>query len=209
MSENYILGAGQIFTLFFVMLGPLKMLGSYAKVTHSLSPDKLRSVSTMAVVLSLLSLVVGGYLGKFLLGSWGIPVSVLELTSGIIFLLMALMLILIPHKPEPVTAKPAPEPEVHAPGIAFSMIVTPYGMAVVVGLLALSASLERTLLILGLLVFVLFLDLLSMLYIRQLMGKTGMLVMQMVGAAFAVLQASLAVQMILLAAKMLKNDLPL
>lgn len=209
MSENYIIGAGQIFTLFFVMLGPLKMLGPFAKATHLLPPQKIRAISTMAVLLSLVSLVVGGYLGKFLLGSWGIPVSVLELTCGVIFFLMALMLILIPRKQEPAGTKSTPEPDVHAPGIAFSMIVTPYGMAVVIALLALSQSLERTLLVLGLLVFVQFLNLLSMFYIRYLMGKIGVLVMQMVGAAFAVLQASLAVQMILIALRMLKTDFPL
>jgi len=209
MSENYILGAGQIFTLFFVMLGPLKMLGPYAKVTHSLSPEKLRSVSVAAVGLSLISLLAGGYLGQYLLESWAIPLSVLELTSGIIFLLMAMLMILTPHKEQPAEVKTTPEPEVKAPGIAFSMIVTPYGMAVVVGLLALSASMQRTLLILGLLVFVLLLDLLFMIYIRQLMGKTGMLIMQMVGATLAVLQASLAMQMVFLSIKLLKADLPL
>jgi multiple antibiotic resistance protein len=209
MSEDYIIGAGQIFTLFFVMLGPLKMLGPYARATHSLAPDKLRSVSVTAVGLSLISLLLGGYLGKYLLNSWAIPVSVLELTSGIIFLLMALLMIILPHKEEPAAVKTSPGPEVKAPGIAFSMIVTPYGMAVVISLLAVSASLHRSLLILGLLVFVLILDLLAMLYIRKLMGKTGTLVMQMVGAAFAVLQAALAVQMILISIKFLKADLPL
>lgn len=206
MSENYVVNAGQIFTLFFVMLGPLKMLGPYAKATHALTPDKLRSVSINAVILSLIAAVTGGYLGSHLLTSWDIPIAVLELTSGVIFFVMALMMIVIPHKEEPISVKTIPEPEVKAPGIAFSMIVTPYGMAVVIGLLAMSGSMQRTMLILGMLVLVLFLDLLAMLYIRKIMGKTGMLVMQIVGAALAVLQASLAMQMILLAVKLYRGE---
>ena len=209
MSENYIIGAGQIFTLLFVMLGPLKMLGPYAKATHTLSPEKLRSVSLKATVIALISLLIGGYIGKFLLGNWGIPLSVLELTSGVVFLIMALIIIFIPRKEEPAGVKANSETEVRPPAVAFSMIVTPYGVAVVIALLAASVSLHRTLLILGLLVFVLFLDLLAMLYIRQLMGKTGTMIMQMLGAVLAVLQAALAVQMIILALKLLKNDLPI
>jgi multiple antibiotic resistance protein len=209
VSESYLVNAGQIFTLFFVMLGPLKMLGPFAKASHSLTPEKLRTVSVNAVILSLISLIIGGYLGNYLLSSWGIPISVLELTSGIIFFVMALMMIVLPHKEAPVAVPSTPQPDATAPGVAFSMIVTPYGMAVIVGLLAMSASLQRTILILGLLVLVLVLDLLAMIYIRKIMGKTGMLIMQMVGAAFAVLQASLAIQMIIIAVRIFKSETPL
>src|SRR5207253_2910054 len=88
MAEDYILSAGQIFTLFFVMLGPLKMLSAFAKATQKMSSQELKKISYRAVGFATASLLIGGFLGRFLLLSWQIPVAILQLTSGAVFLLM-------------------------------------------------------------------------------------------------------------------------
>src|SRR5437868_466828 len=130
MAEDYILSAGQIFTLFFVMLGPLKMLSAFAKATQKMSSQELKKISYRAVGFATASLLIGGFLGRFLLLSWQIPVAILQLTSGAIFLLMAFSIFLQPTKEDSQIASEGSE--IQAPRIAFSMIVTPYGVAVIV-----------------------------------------------------------------------------
>ncbi|MBX2987167.1 MAG: hypothetical protein KF802_04650 [Bdellovibrionaceae bacterium] len=195
MSENYIASAAQIFTLFFVMLGPLKMLGPFAKASQSLSEAEIRKTAWRSTGLATLAAITGGFVGSFLLGKWGIPVTTLELTGGIIFLIAALLIIFRP----PAAASSEPAPPAKPPTVAFSMIITTYGMAVVIMLLSLSQSPQRTLLVLGLLLLVMLLNLLSMMNIRRLTGPAGALAMGALGTALSVLQVALALQMILMA----------
>ncbi|MNJ96859.1 hypothetical protein D3C87_145930 [compost metagenome] len=202
MEENYVIGAAQIFTLFFIMLGPLKMLGPFAKASQALPPQKLKKLSWQAVGIAAIAVLLGGFLGRGLLKSWGIGIPILELTSGLIFAFVAFGLILKPHKSE--VAGPLEAPNLQAPNVAFSMIVTPYGVAVLITLLTMSMSAQRTLLILGILGLVLILNLLAMIFIREVMGKIGALTMQLLGTVLSVLQAALAIQIIYVAISSLK-----
>jgi multiple antibiotic resistance protein len=203
MAQGYLLNPTQIFTVLFVMLGPLKMLGTFAKSTETLSLPDLKKVSLISAGVASIALIAGGYLGSGILASWGISVPILQLGSGLIFLLMGLLMIIVPKKEAPQALTDA----TGATGarVALSMIVTPYGMAAVIGLLAVSKDSSRTFVVLGLLVLVLALDLISMLYIRKLMGKTGMIIMQIAGGVLSVLQVTLALQIIVTAYQVMNS----
>lgn len=192
--ERYVIEAPQIFTLFFVMLGPLRILGPYAHFTEQVAPDDLKRLSLRACFIAAVALFIGGFLGQHLLDSWRISLSVMELTGGLVFAFFAFLVIFFPPKSQPQASVENPLEE--SGRVAFSMIVTPYGMAVVILLLSLSHSWHRTLLILGLLFVVLILNLLAMLYVRQIMGKFGSAVLRLLGGVLSVLQAALAVQII-------------
>jgi multiple antibiotic resistance protein len=82
--------------------------------------------------------------------------------------------------------------------LVFPIVLTPCGVAAVIALLAASEDTMRTLVILGLLVFVMCLDLLAMPFARFILRGFTIIILQVLGAVLAVLQVALSVQFMLL-----------
>lgn len=193
-----LLGPSAIFMLLFITLGPLKIIGPFVRLTHDLDEATTRRIAVRAFALGLVAVVVGGFVGRFLVGNWQISVAALTLAAGIMFFLVGLSLVLEPY--QPVRAAPAPlppEPMAAALRIAFPMVVTPYGIAALVALLVNSHGAVRTLTILAILIGVMVVNLLAMLHARRIMGGVTALVLYIFGAVLGVLQVALAVQIIL------------
>ncbi len=130
--------------------------------------------------------------------NWKIPIAELELAGGLIFFLVGMRLVLEQYQPPAPPPPPLPPtPTAAALRLTFPTIVTPYGIAAVIVLLANSAGTGRTLTILGILVAVMALNLLCMLYARKLAGSLTLMVLRIFGAVLGVLQVSLALEMIL------------
>ena len=192
-----LLGLGLVFTLLFVTLGPLKILGPFAQQTHEMPEQVMKKVAVRAFVLALIAVVAGGFLGQALLENWDVPASAMELAGGAIFLLVGLNLVLEQYKPAHATPPPLPEePMAAAMRITFPMIVTPYGIAALIVLLVNSHSVVRTMQILAILVGVMVLNLAAMLYGRRIMGGITVMALQILGAVLGVLQVALAMEMI-------------
>lgn len=199
---RYLLDAPAIFTFLFVMLGPLKLLGAYAQATAMLPAAQMRSLAWKATLLATFAVILGGFLGAFLMTSWQIEAPILELTAGVVFFLVALRMVMQPyeaHAPHPGSLPPEPPTVVR---IVFPMLVTPYGIAAVIMLLALSASQARTLFVLGIVVANMILNLLGMMCARWIMQKAA-LPLQLLGAVLSILQAALALQIVYLALRAL------
>jgi multiple antibiotic resistance protein len=195
------IGTGEIFTLFFVMLGPLKVLGPFVHRTRGLDDATVKQIAFWTFIVATLAAVLGGFLGRTLLYKWHVSTAALLLAAGIVFLLVALQQLLEQYQ----AAQPAPAPEpLPASPIAagtrlvFPMVLTPYGIAAVIALLAASEGSGRTVTILGLIVIVMVLNLIAMLFARRILGVGfTVIVLQVVGSVLAVLQVALAVQVIL------------
>jgi len=193
-----LIGLGAVFTLLFVTLGPLKVLGPFAQLTRDTDESTIRQIAVRAFVLAVIAVVVGGFAGRALIENWGISVPALLLSGGIIFALVGLTLVLEQYQP----AHPAPPPLPAAPmaaamRITFPIVVTPYGIAALIVLLANSPDATRTAGILAILLAVMVLNLLAMLYARRIMGGITVMVLQIAGAVLGVLQIALAIDMIL------------
>ncbi|MET0893040.1 MAG: MarC family protein [Pseudoxanthomonas sp.] len=192
---HYLLGPPEIFTLLFIMLGPLKLLGSYAHATAALPAAQMRSLALKATLFATVAVVTGGLVGASLMTNWRIDTPILEITAGVIFLLVALPMVMQPyarHAP-PAAADPAVPPTVIS--IVFPMVLTPYGIAAVILLLAISADQTRTLLVLGMVVANMLLCLLGMLCARWIMRKAAVPLL-VLGTVLAVLQAALGLQIV-------------
>lgn len=193
MEHEYIASASQIFTLFFIMLGPLRVLGPFAKESKSLSQNEINTISWKSTMIAAVLLIICGLIGKELLEKWHIPVAILELTTGVIFAYVALFMILAPKKDAPA---PGTAVALTPVGTAIGLLITPYGAAALIAFLALSQDSERTLTILTALVAVLAFDWLAMVLIRKIMTDVGVMVLKMVGVVLGVLQAALALTII-------------
>lgn len=195
-----ILGLGSVFTFLFVMLGPLKIIGPFARLTHDLDEKAIRKIAVRTFLIALISVCAGGLLGLVLLKNWDISVPALLLAGGLIFFVVGMRLVLEQY--QPTHAAPAalpPSPLAAAMRITFPTVVTPYGTAALIVLLANSHEIDRTLGIFAILAGVMVLNLLAMLYARRMLGGAAAIVLEILGAVLGVLQVALAVNIVLIA----------
>jgi multiple antibiotic resistance protein len=148
-------------------------------------------------------LLVAAIFGARILNNWGISVGALRLTVGIILFLVALQQVLksyVTPEPRAEGAATAATPSLalaFAP-LAFPMIVTPYGIALLILGVTLYPFTSGSLYILGVAGFVLVLDLFVMLstdWIQKMTFVTPAL--RIVGSVMSVLQIALGVQVML------------
>jgi len=191
---------GQVFTMLFLMLGPFKIIGPFFKVTQGADTRRTRQIAVWATIFSALALLVAGLLGESILRSYGIPLPILALAGGIILFLVALQSVLAQFQPaqaHPADPSVAPEPvmKVAMAPLAFPTIVTPYGIAAVVILVAISNSRGDQLAIGATIVAIMVLNLIMMLAARRL--KTLFAVaLPILGAVLGVVQVALGLDII-------------
>ena len=193
------IGPGEIFTLFFVTLGPLKILGPFALQTRGLEPAALRGLALRVFVLSLAALALGGLIGRSLVHKWHISMPALLIATGIIFFLVALRVVLEQYEPPHNAAPPSlPAPPLEAAlKLTFPTVVTPYGVAALIALLAATGDMVREEMIWGILFAVMVLNLLAMLFARAIVQGALLLALRLLGAVLGVMQVALAMQIML------------
>ena len=190
----------QIFTFFFVTLGPLKLIGPFVARTRDVDLARSRQIALWAFTVATLGVIAGGLLGSHLLVTWRVSMAALQLSGGIVFFLVALRHLLEHYEPPREAAEPPPLPAAPltaAARLVFPMLLTPYGVAAAIALLASSPSAERTTTIIGLLAFVMILNLVAMWFARQILVGPVLVVLQLLGSILAVMQVALSVQFIL------------
>jgi multiple antibiotic resistance protein len=194
-----LVGLNSVFTVFFVTLGPLKILGPFSKQTQAMDQPAMRAVAWRAFALSVLAVLTGGFIGKALLVSWGIPSSALILAGGFVFFVVALNQVVSTPQAAHGSAGELPSaPIVAAMRFTFPTIVTPYGIAALIVLLSKSQSTERMLSVLAILGGIMVMNLLAMLYARRVMsGGLTVISLQVLGAVLGMMQLALAVDMII------------
>jgi len=192
-------GPAEIFTIFFVTLGPLKILGPFAQRTHGLDDAMARKVAMWAFIIATIAAVAGSLIGRAILEKWHVSIGAMAIAAGIIFFLVALRQLLEQYEPAHVLeSAPLPaSPTAAAMRLLFPVVLTPYGIATVIILLAASTEAQRTEVILALLVGVMILNFVAMLFARRILVGLTMVVLQVLGAVLGVLQVALAIQFIL------------
>lgn len=207
-------GASYIFAILFVTLGPLKVIPVFHALTHHADASWRRQIALRAFLVAAIIVAFIAFCAIEMLATWRVSINALVIAGGILLFLSAAEKILkfqlvdIPPKsratetaasspPAPGwTSKPVLEP------LAIPAIVTP--TAVVAILFFLAQARDDTALywtILALLTLILVLDLICMLAARAIMRAVGMAPLQIVGWILSVLQAGLAVQIVMAAAK--------
>jgi multiple antibiotic resistance protein len=188
----------QIFTLLFLMLGPFKIIGPFARVTKGMDATFTRRIALRATIFASLGLLVAAFLGERVLSSYGIALPVLSLSGGIILFLVALQNILKEFAlHDEGAAEPAPQPTLNMAltPLAFPTIVTPYGIAAVVVFLAISPDQQSRLVVGAILLAIMLLNLAVMIMTRHLRPLMGV-ALQILGAVLGIIQVALGLQII-------------
>jgi multiple antibiotic resistance protein len=192
------IGPGEIFTLFFVTLGPEKVIGPFAQQTRALEPAALRG---RAARIRALAVRCGS--GRLFRPPPRASLAHLDAGAadfnGVIFFLVALRSCSRSTEP-PRDAAPPPlpaEPMAAALKLTFPTVVTPYGIAGLIVLLAATADTVREEMIFGTLLVVMVLNLLAMLFARAIVQGALLLALRLLGAVLGVMQVALAMQIML------------
>ena len=195
------LGPAEIFTIFFITIGPLKILGPFVQRTHGLDDATVRQIAVRAFLIATISAIAGGFLGAALLANWRISIGAMVIAGGLVFLLVGLRQLLEqydpPHVPDANTPPLPASPTAAALKLLFPIVLTPFGIAAVIVLLALRTEGGRTEIIVGMVFLVMLLNLVTMLFARKIMVGATIVILQILGAVLGILQAGLAVQIIL------------
>jgi multiple antibiotic resistance protein len=206
-SPFYMLKLSSIFILFFITLGPIKTLVPFVQLTSDADTAFCRMVALRASLTSTAIVVSVAVFGPLILINWGVSFDAVALTGGIILFLLPLQIIM----PSPKLAEQGrAEPEKLSTSTLISRlviptIVTPPGIAAILALAVLSVgNLQLWLTIIVLLLLVMLLNLLIMLSARKLVAFLTVAGLHVIGWIFAVLQASIGIQVIINSLRRLK-----
>jgi multiple antibiotic resistance protein len=186
-----------IFTFLFLMLGPFKVIGPFAKITRGADPALTRNIAIRATLFSSICLLLAAVLGNMILSRFGIPLPILALSAGIVLFLVALMNIIQQFAPPAANVEnvSAPTLDMAMYPIAFPTIVTPYGIAAVIVFLAVCPDLKSQLNIGAIVLGIMLLNLIIMLIARHIF-KFLSFFLAILGAILAVVQVALGLLII-------------
>jgi multiple antibiotic resistance protein len=192
MENVYEVSTIQIFSLFFLMLGPMRLVKIFMTNTEELSELKIKTLSMHSIACAAVVLTICGFVGKIFLEQWKIPISVFTITAGVIFSFSAFAIILgiKEHAVEKGIS------QMTGSLVATTMIITPFGVATLVILLSMSKDINRMGAIFGALYAVLLIDFLTMYFIRKIRNRSAGTAMQIPSVVLGVMQAALAFNMI-------------
>jgi multiple antibiotic resistance protein len=187
-----------IFAILFLMLGPFKIIAPFMQLTAAADHVLTRRIAFRAIIYSTTALLVAGLLGQNLISKYGIPISILALSGGLILFLVAILNVIrqfnMPSMHEPTKAEP-PDLKIAINPLAFPTIVTPYGIAAVIVFLAVSPELERKLAIGAMVMGIMALNLVFMVFSKMLIRILAF-ILPLLAAILGVLQVALGLQII-------------
>ena len=199
--------------ILLLMVGPLKVIPAFLRLTARASEPMRRRIAWNGFLLSTATVLVLALFGYRLLVNFNIPLTAILASAGLVLVLVALRLVLAQYGdddlfgdhhhghgdgPEKAGALPPP-PE--NPGLdlvvqplVFPIILTPYGLAVVITLSALVRELEGSpATLMAILLGIMGLNVLAMVFAREILAVIRPRVLQMLGLVLGIIQLSLGI----------------
>jgi multiple antibiotic resistance protein len=196
--RNYygVAGLFNIFIVLFVTLGPLKILGPFAKLTHNADEGLRSKFAIRAFLISTVTILVVAVIGQNLLQAWRIQLPALAIASGIMIFLSSLRGVRALYNPEPPEPPPAqPTMAMVFKPLVFPTILSPYGIGLTLVFMVIASTLDSNPgLILGLLVMIMLLNILAMLFVKPILGFINPAFLQILGLVLGIMQLVLGVQ---------------
>ena len=190
-----------VFTIYFMLLGPLKIIPAFMKLTRETDREFKRDVAIKASMTATALVAVIVLLGKSLVARYEISLDSVRIAGGLVLLLSALKVVF--PGPEPVRAesvKPTALQLAISP-VAMPITVPPAGVAAILITLLLAPKYPGmgSVIVWGL-ATMMTLDFLAMYFIDTLAEVPGLLLLlQVLGAVLIFIQIALAIETFLVA----------
>jgi multiple antibiotic resistance protein len=197
--------AFNLFIIFFVTLGPLKIIPTFVQLTAQADSSLQRQMAFRSTLLATAVILFVTIIGQNMVRVWRVQLPALMLAAGILLFLVSLNMVMVQYGAmmgaKPAALKSLPDPpslETVVSPLTFPTILPPFGIAIaltiVVGVSQLGLD---TTPVLGLLLLVMLLNLMGMLAARSILGFLKPVTLQVLGFALAVMQLALGIEFIL------------
>lgn len=187
--------------LFFLTLGPLKAIPPFARLTRGAEPAFRRAMAWQSTAIATVIVLAVALLGSVVLANWHVSPPAIGITGAIILFHQALGIIMqtptaAPAEPE--ASRPPPSPAIAAFPLAIPALVTAPGIAAITAIVVLNKrDLTHEAIIVGILLAVMVLNLLTLWNTDAILKRISPALLYLVGWVLAVLQAALAVQIVI------------
>ena len=194
-----------VFTIFFMLLGPIKLIPSFAGLTRGADARFKRSVTIRGVVIASALCAFVALAGGTLLGKYRISIDALRIAGGLVLLIAALQVIFQKAQPSSPGSGTPTAIQLAASPVAVPMIVPPAGVAAILIFMMVEPQYPGiTQAVAICLATIMVLDFLVMYFIDRVMKTPGlMIVLTVLGSVLVFVQAGLAMEMFLNALKSL------
>jgi multiple antibiotic resistance protein len=194
-----------VFTVFFMLLGPIKLIPSFAGLTRGVDVRFKRELAIWGVVIASALCVLVALGGGAILSRYRISIDALRFAGGLVLLIAALQVIF--RKAEyssPSSGAPAAI-QLAASPLAVPMIVPPAGVAAILIFMMFEPAHPKILTTIAVcLAVMMVLDFLVMYFIDKVTKIPGlMIVLTVLGSVLIFVQVALAMEMFLTALKSL------
>jgi len=188
-----------VLTVFFTLLGPIKLIASFAGLTQGADIRFKRDVAIKGVLIASVLCLFVALAGGLFLDRYRISIDAVRISGGLVLLIASLQGIFKKAQPPSPSSGTPNATQVAASPVAIPMIVPPAGIAAILIFMMLAPQypgMEQAVAIC--LAIVMVLDFLVMYFIDRVMKTPGlMLVLLLLGSVLVFVQACLAIQMIL------------
>ncbi|MEA5508323.1 MarC family protein [Crocosphaera sp. UHCC 0190] len=192
-----------VFTIFFLTLGPIKTIPTFYRLTQAATPKFRNQVALQSGIISTAVCIFIAFVGRNTLAKWQISLEALQLSGGLILLLFALKVITMQPQPMGGQKVTADTPLSKTFALALSplttpVIITPYGVVAILFYMVVAQgnpALEWK--ILAFIVLMMGLNYLGIVFADKIMKVIGIPVLLLVGWVFAIMQAALAIEIML------------
>jgi len=189
--------------LFFLTLGPLKAIPPFARLTHGAEPAFRRAMAWRSTAIATAVALGVASLGSFVLINWHVSPPAIAITGAIILFYQALRIVMqtptAAPAPADAEASPAPpSPAIAVFPLAIPALVTAPGIAAITAIVIINKrDLAHDTIIVGILLAIMTLNLVTLWNIDAILKRVSPGLLYLVGWVMAVLQAALAVQLVI------------
>ena len=194
---------GFIFAIFFVTLGPLKLIPPFFMATQGLDQKARLGVAMKSTLLAAVILLATAVVALALLNNWRVSRETLVTTGGLLLLFGSLKSLShgIPAAPEVDPAHAPPPAAAHRSPvispITIPATITPWGLVALILFVGVAEDQHRLVGVFSMLLLMLALNFLGMAFAGPFMRLVGMPALSVLGWIFIILQAALGVTFLL------------
>jgi len=192
-----------IFTIFFMLLGPVKLIPSFAGLTRGANDRFKRDVAIRSAVIASVLCAFVALAGKTLLGKYRISIDALRISGGLVLLIAALQIIFQKAQSSSPSSGSSTAIQLAASPVAVPIIVPPAGVAAILIFMMVAPQYPGMTQVVAIcLATMMVLDFLVMCFIDRVIKMPGlMIVLTVLGSVLVFVQVGLAIEMILNALK--------
>ena len=194
-----------IFTVFFMLLGPVKLIPSFGGLTRGADPQFKRDVAIRGVVVASALCAFVALAGGTLLGRYRISLDAVRIAGGLVLLISALQVMFRRAHPSSPSSGKLAAIQLAASPVAVPMIVPHAGVAAILICMAHAPQYPGVTQSVAIgLATMMALDFLVMYFIDRVMKTPGLtIILNVLGSVLVFVQAALAINMMLVALKSL------